>query len=338
MPGPAETEGRAPAPVLRASVCVPTYNGRDRVLQALDALQHQSVPPERYEVVVIVDGSTDDTAQALAQLQLDCPWRWVRQENQGLAGARNAAARLAQHEVLIFIDDDELAAAGLVGAHLDAQERHGDVLVQGFYPAAAGYLRTGASLLYDHILRESLLTLQEPNSPSQWAIWGGNISLRRDTFTRLGGFDQQTFREYGGEDTDFGLRLAALGIPFVVEPRALAHHFQMVSYPGYRRKAFYEGRSLQLLARKHGVPVSTFSGASVERRIDRAVEKGWLRSPGAMDALGRMLTAGLWGADRAQIRPLQMFIARLVHRYYKVGGLALEGRDASTVSRGPALL
>jgi hypothetical protein len=39
-----------------------------------------------------------------------------------------------------------------------------------------------------------------------------------------------------------------------------------------------------------------------------------------------MLTAGLWGADHAQIPPLQMFMARLVNRYYKVGGLALEGR------------
>jgi glycosyltransferase involved in cell wall biosynthesis len=250
----------------------------------------------------------------------------VWQENQGLSAARNRAAQLAQHEVLIFIDDDLLAKPGLVGAHLDAQERHGDVLVQGFYPVAPGYLRTGASLFYDHIFRESLQGLQQPNAPTRWPIWGGNLSLRRDTFTRLGGFDQQTFREYGGEDTDFGLRLAAMGIPFVFEPRALAHHLHQVSYRSQRRQAFHEGRSLQLLARKHGVPVNTFSGASVERRIDRAVGSGWRRSPGGMDALGRMLTAGLWGADRAQIRPLQMLMARLVHRYYKVGGMALEGR------------
>jgi glycosyltransferase involved in cell wall biosynthesis len=312
--------------VLRASVCLPTYNRRGRVLQALDALQHQSVPPDRYEVIVVVDGSTDDTTEAFAQLQLRYPWRWVWQENQGLSGARNSAARLAQHEVLIFIDDDELAATELVGAHLDAQERHGDVLVQGFCPVAPGYLRMGASLFYDRTLRESLLTLQEPNAPSRWPIWGGNISVRRDTFTRLGGFDQQTFREYGGEDTDFGLRLAALGIPFVFEPRALAHHLHRVSYRAHRQQAFHEGRSLLLLAKKHRVPANTFSGASVERRIDRVVAQAWLRSPGGMDALGRVLTAGLWGADHAQIRPLQLFMARIAHRYYKVGGMALEAR------------
>jgi glycosyltransferase involved in cell wall biosynthesis len=326
MPEPAETEGLAPAPTLRASVCVPTYNRHDLVLQTLDALQRQSMPPDRYEVVVVVDGSSDKTAEALAQLQLRCPFRWVWQENQGLSAARNAGARLAQHDVLIFLDDDLLATPGLVGAHLDAQARHRDVLVQGFYPVAPGHLRTGASLFYDQVFRESLESLQAPNAPSRWPIWGGNISVRRDTFTRLGGFDQQTFREYGGEDTDFGLRLAGLGIPFVFEPRALAHHLHQVGYPAYRRQAFHEGRSLQLLARKHGVPVNTFTGNSVERPLDQAVGKGWLRSPGAMDALGRTLTAGLWGADHTQIRPLQMFMARLVNRYYKVGGLALEGR------------
>jgi len=314
--------GSEPTVPLRASVIIPTYNRRPFLLQTLATVDRQSVSPERYEVIVGVDGSTDGTVEALARLQPRYALRWVWQENQGPAAASNAAARLARNEVLVFLDSDQLASPELLAAHLEVHLRYGDVFVQGLFPLAPGYDRRGASLMYQRALFQALAPLDSahPTSPH---IWSANVSCRRETWARVGGFDE-TFREYGGEDNDFGLRIAALGIPFVFEPRALSYHLHTVSYSSHRNQAFSEGRSMVHLAEKHALPLESFSGGAVKRRADRVFRVTWQRSPRVADLIGRLMTAGLWGADLVRVRPAQVAAARLIHRFYKVGGITLE--------------
>lgn len=314
---------------LRASVVIPTYNRRAFLLQTLESLERQTASGDAFEVVVGVDGSTDGTVQALERLDPPYLLRWVDQRNGGPAAATNAAARIARHEVLIFLDDDQLAAPGLVEAHLRAQQRLGDVLVQGFYPLAPGYDRRGASLLYQRSFISTFAPVDHAH-PTTAHVWSANMSLRRATWAAVGGLDE-TFREYGGEDTDFGVRLARdRGVPVLFEPAALSYHLHSVSYRATRRQAFSAGRSLVRLARKHGVAMDEFSGGALDRRIDRAVQAAWILSPGGMDLLGRILVAPLVLADLARVRPAQLAAARLLHRYYKVGGIAIEERQEET--------
>jgi GT2 family glycosyltransferase len=318
------TEADIPAistdPLLRASIVIPTFNRCDVLLQTLTSLVDQSVPPDRYEVIVTVDGATDGTTQALQGLQFRHALRWTCLEtNQGIAAARNAAARLARHEVLIFLDDDQIASRDLVAVHLDLHQRNDAILVQGYYPLAPGYDRHGGSLIYQRSMLASLAHFPQL-PPLSWHIWGGHISVRRETWQRVGGFDE-TFRVYGGEDTDFGMRVAALGIPFVFEPRALSHHLHRVSYAALRRQAFSQGRVLRRLAHKHGQPIEAFSGGAVRGPFDRAFRTAWRVNPQMTDLLGRALVPGLWFADQIRYRPAQIALARLMHRLYKVGGL-----------------
>jgi len=305
-------------------VIVPTYNRRALLQETLASLADQSVPADRYEVIVAVDGSKDDTLATLAALKPAFTLRWTWQENRGLAAARNTAARLAQHEVLISLDDDQVASPGLIGAHLDVHERRGDVLVQGLYPLAAGCDRTGASLVYERAHLGSLAAARDGGKAS-WHVWGANLSFRRQTWLAVGGFDE-SFRAYGGEDTDFGLRVAALGIPFVLEPRALSYHQHRVTYSAFRRQAFSEGRALVHLARKHNLTLAGLWGGPVDKPIDRVFKEAWIRSPRAIDLVGRLLTAGLVTADRLRLRPAQLTMARVIHRLYKVGGVTANGR------------
>jgi GT2 family glycosyltransferase len=307
---------------MRISVVIPTYNRRRLLMQTLETLTTQSLSSDRYEVVIGIDGSTDDTREALERFHPAYPLRWVYQRNGGIANATNTAARQAEHEVLLFLDDDQLASPDLLRAHLDTHERCGDVFVQGLYPLAPGYDRRGASIIYERALLRSFAPTDRTHPMSPY-IWSANISVRRETWARVGGFDED-FREYGGEDTDFGMRVAALGVPFVFEPRALSFHLHEVSYGAVRRQAFSAGRSLVRLSRKHSVPLSSFSGGEMDRRIDRTVGAAWRQSPRLLDVLGHLLTAALWATDSMRIRPAQITMARLVHRYYKVGGIALE--------------
>jgi GT2 family glycosyltransferase len=312
-------------------VLIPTFNRRQLVLETLESLESQSVPVDRFEVIVAIDGSSDDTVDALKVFRPAYAFRWLYQRNQGCGAASNAAARQARHDVLIFLDDDQIASPDLIDAHLRVQAEHGPVLVQGFYPLAAGYRRRGASLIYERSYMRSVAPTDRTH-PSTAHIWSANISVMRATFREIGGFDE-SFREYGGEDTDFGLRVAALGVPVIFEPAALSHHQHDVSYPSVRRQAFSAGKSLVHLAQKHAVPIDAFSGGEMTRSTDRRISVGWRRSPLAMEALGRLLTVALRGADVLRVRPLQLAIARLVHRYYKVGGIAVESHAAEIEAR-----
>jgi glycosyltransferase involved in cell wall biosynthesis len=307
---------------LRASVCIPTYNRRDRILRLLRALDEQTVDHDRFEVIVTVDGSTDGTQTALADYRASFALRWIAQPNAGRSAARNAAARLASNGIIIFLDDDHIPVPGLVVAHLDEQERGGDVLVQGCYPLAPGYDRQGAALAYE-LARTRTLPARDHQDGSSSMLWAGNFSVRTQTFRRVGGFDEN-FRGWGSEDTDFGLRLAALSIPLVVSEAAVTHHQMRVGYRAFRQQSFSAGRAVVRLSRKHGRALTELSPNETSGWLSSLLLHSWRVSPMATDAAGRLVTAGLWLADRAHARPLQLALARMVRRIYKVGGIAQE--------------
>jgi validoxylamine A glucosyltransferase len=308
---------------LKASICIPSYNRREMLLATLRTLEDQTAPAERYDVIVADDGSTDGTVEALAQLRTRYRLRWFTQPNAGPAAASNAAARLAENEVLIFLDADQLCRPEMVAVHIETHEREGNVFVQGLYPLAEGYRSRAASLLYERSLLTSLAPIdrRHPASPH---MWSAQISVRRSAWEQVGGFDT-TFREYGGEDTDFGLRIAGLGVTFIFEPRAISYHLHEVSYRSLRRQAYDEGRSIIRLSQKHGLAIEELFGGSVDKPVDRLCERGWSRLPGAMDALGHVLSIPVMAADLVRVPSLQLLSARLVHRFYKVGGLVAAG-------------
>jgi glycosyltransferase involved in cell wall biosynthesis len=307
---------------LKASVCIPTYNRVERILRLLHALDEQTVDHERFEVIVTIDGSTDGTQTALANFRASYALRWIAQPNAGPSAARNAAARLARYEVIIFLDDDHIPAQGLVRAHLDEQERAGDVLVQGCYPLAPGYDRLGAALAYE-LARTRTVPARDHQDGSSSMLWAGNFSVRTHTYRRVGGFDEN-FRGWGSEDTDFGLRLAALSIPLVVSEAAVTQHQMRVGYGAFREQSFSAGRAVVRLSRKHGRSLTELSPTETSGWLSSLLVYSWRVSPMATDAAGRLVTAGLWLADHAHARPLQLAFARMVRRIYKVGGIAQE--------------
>src|SRR5262245_25867711 len=88
------------------SIVVPTYNRRAGIERFLRALEEQTFPATRFEVVVVDDGSTDGTDAALAAMQTPYRLRVLHQENAGPAAARNAGLREAQGRLIVFLDDD----------------------------------------------------------------------------------------------------------------------------------------------------------------------------------------------------------------------------------------
>ena len=98
---------RSESPVV--SVIVPVYNRAERVVGAIDSIVGQTF--ENWELIAVDDGSTDETPAALrACAEKDSRLRIIRQENKGVAAARNAALRAARGEFVALQDSDEISS------------------------------------------------------------------------------------------------------------------------------------------------------------------------------------------------------------------------------------
>ena len=122
---------------VRISVVIPTYQRRTSIQRALDALGRQTLPATEFEVIVPIDGSDDGTKEMLDGFQAPFRLTAIWQPNQGRAAARNAGTRLANGELIVFLDDDMEPVPGFLQAHLDAHPAGSRRAVVGPVPIPA---------------------------------------------------------------------------------------------------------------------------------------------------------------------------------------------------------
>jgi glycosyltransferase involved in cell wall biosynthesis len=248
------------------SVVVPTLNRRDAVLRLLRALAKQTTSPDRFEVVVVVDGSTDGTVEAVESFVAPFALRSVVQPQTGLASARNAGARAADREIVLFLDDDMEPAEALLGAHLASHE---DRTLLGVVGAAPIVVPPDASPIVRYRAAGFARKLERLASRrTQLAfndVYGGNFSIRRARFLDAGGYDE-AFRAYGHEDYELSLRLARSEGRFVFSPEAIAHQHYAKTLRELAANVESEGRTAVLFARKHLEVLSALTLGSFRRR------------------------------------------------------------------------
>jgi peptidoglycan/xylan/chitin deacetylase (PgdA/CDA1 family)/glycosyltransferase involved in cell wall biosynthesis len=261
---------RAVERALRFSVVVPTFQRRDVVVAAVRALARQEGAPE-FEAVVVVDGSTDGTADALRALEMPFPLRLVEQANLGAAEAGG--------EILLFLDDDMEAEPGLLAAHDRRHRAGGADAVVGHIPlhpdSPKSFLAESVARWTDW-RRSQLLTQTTPLAGSNFLT--GQVSIARARFLDLGGFDLDFTRggSYGREDTDFGVRLVRAGGTIVFEPEAVTRQRYVVPLDAYLRQRRQAGRAAVALLRKHrDLPEFVVRPSWRQGRFDRFVGR-WL--------------------------------------------------------------
>ena len=235
----------------RFSVVIPTYQRRDLVVAAVRALAAQTGPSA--EVVVVVDGSTDGTAAALRALEVDVPLTVVEQANAGRARAVNVGATRARGQVIMFLDDDMVAAPDLLEQHDRALAAGADAVI-GHIPVAAetsaGFLARGLARWAEDrrdrlVANGGQLTVMD--------LITGQFSVRREVYEALGGLDERFTRSgsFGGEDIDFGRRLFDEGYRVEFAPEAVSWQHYVVGPRAYLRQWYQAGEADVVYTRKH---------------------------------------------------------------------------------------
>ncbi len=235
------------------SVIIPTYNRRDVLAKALDGYLHQSAAGRIGELVIVDDGSTDDTRYLVERFisEATFPVRYLWQPNKGPAAARNAGIREARTGLILFTDSDIVPHRDLVAEHLRWHEQHPE-------PQAAvlGYVTWPDEIRPTPFMRwygeDKLFVfdrLRDQSEADFQCFYTCNLSLKT-AFLRANGQFDESFVTAAYEDTELGYRLSKRGLRLLYNPAAIGYHYQFFSFEDACRKARANAKAAQLFFRK----------------------------------------------------------------------------------------
>ena len=240
------------------SVVVPTFRRRDSVLETVLSLRGQTFT-DGFEVIVVVDGSDDGSGEALRSLEVPFPLKVIEQSNAGAASARNRGASEATGEFLLFLDDDMVAHPELLVQHYNSQRSDADTVL-GHLPLHPESPENFLSRAVGRWAENRAKKLQtKGNQLNLGDLLTGQLSIRRELFEALGGFDAEFTRNgsFGAEDTDLGWRLLQGGYRVVFNPNAISYQRYIVTFRQHLAQWYDAGRADAVLARKHPEIAST---------------------------------------------------------------------------------
>lgn len=218
----------------KLSIVIPTYNRAAILRKVLAAYAEQTVRDEILEILVVDDGSTDETSQIVPQLAKvsAIPIRYLPQGNSGQATARNHGIREAKGEIVLFGDDDVIPTPCMVAEHLSWHLRYPDSSV-----AVVGPLYWSPELHPTPLMKWWGLNgirfdpaHMKPGGAVSWAagpFWNTSVKLG---FLKENGVFDERFRAYGFEDSELTYRLEKKGYQALYNPDAVGHHYKRVKF------------------------------------------------------------------------------------------------------------
>jgi glycosyltransferase involved in cell wall biosynthesis len=234
---------------MNLSVVIPTYNRLDMLVRVLDALDAQVGAPA-FEVIVIDDGSRDETARVMAQRK---GIAFRTQPNGGPGRARNHGVSLASGRYVVFIGDDTVPEPRFLAEHARIhQESAGDPLV-----ACLGYTawphgeRVTAFMDYinDYGLQFGYKLIRHGDVVPYNFFYTSNISIDRELLAAHP-FDT-TFPSAAWEDIELAYRLDALGLKIRYNEQAVTRHYHPMDVDSFARRQYTVGKSGAIFYEKH---------------------------------------------------------------------------------------
>ena len=203
---------------LPVSIAIPTYRREQILLDTIDYLLALQTPASEILVLDQTENHESTTELRLQELAESGSIRWLKFDQPSIPKAMNRGLLDANHDIVLFLDDDIRPEADLLSVHFTAHQTHNNVLVAGrvIQPWQEGE---------DFSENDSF---HFASLESGWikGFMGGNFSIRRETALSLGGFDENFVRVAYHFEAEFAYRFLKAGNRIYFEPHACLHHLK----------------------------------------------------------------------------------------------------------------
>lgn len=242
-----------------ASIIIPTYNRSHLLKYTIDSVLNQSIDPRLLEVIVVDDGSSDDTQEVIKPYFSQINFKYFYQEDKGyrVAKARNTGILNADAPICIFADSSVILGKHAVREHLKIHNSsENPCAVMGYVYGFDDHNRDAEKLLelvdvknpdksIEQLRKQGVCDSREPlyqkhgddlsKWPAPWVIfWTCHVSVPKDALIKANLFDE-SYTTWGGEDSDLALALERNNVRFVMSRSA-----QSIHYPHGKDPGFYE--------------------------------------------------------------------------------------------------
>ncbi len=265
--GASSTFGEGELPLI--SVLLPTYKRSDALQRTLSALESQTLAGGKFEIIVVDDGSKDDTGQVLTEFSDNTAHRFsycILRENGGPARARNFGLSLCRAETILIIGDDIEPDPSLVEKHLESHRQNPEdehaVLGYVTFPKelnANGFMRWleegGRKYFFNY------KDLNQGKPVGHLFFYTCNVSVKKGLLDKSGWFDE-SFPYASHEDLELGRRLEKSGMRLIYDSTAIGYHWHMLNVQGIARRVYLMGYSAVIFWEKTGD-----SGGPVRRTL-----------------------------------------------------------------------
>jgi len=204
------------------SILICAYNQKDILRETLDTLRRQIKNPKAFEIIIADDCSTDGTDDFVRKLRYPIFLKYVRAEsNQGRARNRDRGFKKVMGQWVICLDGDMMPEPDFIEAHVRARAEYPDSVCLGGLRFPTG---RAIAPWQKYLFTRGRITLGRGERLPGKYFTSDNFSILKETYDKLSGFDL-TFEGWGGEDTDFGIRLEQSSIPIINIPEASCFHY-----------------------------------------------------------------------------------------------------------------
>jgi glycosyltransferase involved in cell wall biosynthesis len=259
-----------------------TYNRAQTLRDTIACLDAQTLAPEDYEVIIVDDGSADDTRKEVGEAmgQVRFALRFLSHDNQGPGYTQNRGLREARAPLAMLMADDILLDAGALGAHLEMHEQHPDprTAVLGRVVQSPKLVQSVFLRIWDPFRFDSFEGLE---ALPYYLFWACNVSFDREFMLTHGMFREEMGRAGAAahEDVELGYRLHRRGMRLYFASGALGYHYHIENLAGAMQRGYQRGLNFgefhkrvpepEIVVRYHVLSFSTIGDHVHALRSDR---------------------------------------------------------------------
>lgn len=240
---------------MNLSVIIPVYNQGKIITKTLKALFEQNFPKEKYEIIVVDDGSNDDTNKILKSFKrkFKDKIKILKTKNHGKGAARNIGIKAARNKIIVLLDGDIIASPSLLSEHLKWHQKFpkknfamvGNITWPSQFkitPFMYWLEHGGSQLDFDNLKNQDEIDYKH--------FYTGNASFKKDFLLENGLFDENFGREMY-EDLELAYRLKQKGLKIFYNKNACVYHYHQTDPQKYSKRMIKVGKGAKILFEKH---------------------------------------------------------------------------------------